>query len=156
MVEIKIKTKIDAPVEKVWCIISRIDDDYKFWNLTKSIRNISKDRNEIIREVRFGKTDRCYQRILLFPKDGINTHWTKGVITGTKDIILTDLNSITLLEVQIDYTISGPARLFPGRMHEELQIEAEIAVDLIKEKAEGKPHTIPMVERKSWADLIHE
>ncbi len=92
----------------------------------------------------------------MFPKDGINTHWIKGVITGTKDIILTDLNSIILLEVQIDYTISGPARLFPGRMHEELQIEAEIAVDLIKEKAEGKPHTIPMVERKSWADLIHE
>ncbi|MEO9276379.1 MAG: hypothetical protein ABI340_01175 [Nitrososphaera sp.] len=56
MVEIKIKTKIDAPVEKVWSIISRIDDDYKFWNLTKSIRNISKDRNEIIREVRLSKT----------------------------------------------------------------------------------------------------
>jgi len=41
-----------------------------------------------------------------------------------------------------------------SRISKELQVEAEFAVDLIREKAEGKPHKIPMVERKSWADLI--
>ncbi len=154
MVEIKVKAQIDAPVEKVWDVVSRVDDDPKFWNLTKAIRNISKDTNEIVREVRIGKMDKCHQKITLMPKDRIHIHWTKGVITGVKDIVLTSLGNATLVEIQIDYTISGPAGLFPGRIKEELQVESEIAVDLIKEKAEGKPHVIPMVERKSWADLI--
>lgn len=154
MVEIKIKAQIDAPVEKVWEIISKVDDDPKFWNLTKAIRNISKSQNEIVREVRLGKMDKCHQKITLVPNDKVSIHWTKGIIKGTKNIALTPLGSSTLLEVQMDYIISGPAGLFPGRIKEELQIEAEIAVDLIKEKAEGKPHAIPMVERKSWADLI--
>ena len=154
MVEIKVKAQIDAPIERVWEVISKVDDDPKFWNLTKKIRNISKKENEIVREVTLGKVDKCHQKITLVPKEAIHTLWTKGVITGTKDIVLTHLGNTTLLEVQIDYNISGPAHLFPGRISKELQVEAEFAVDLIKEKAEGKPHKIPMVERKSWADLI--
>ncbi len=154
MVEIKIKAQIDAPVEKVWEVISKVDDDPKFWNLTKSIRNISKSANEIVREVRLGKMDKCHQKITLVPNEKIHIDWTKGVLKGEKDVVLTSLGNATLLEVQMDYIITGPAALFPGRIKEELQMEAEIAVDLIKEKAEGKPHVIPMVERKSWADLI--
>ena len=154
MVEIKIKAQIDVPVEKVWEVVSKVDEDPKFWNLTKSIRNISKKTNETSREIVIGKVDKCYQKIVLLPKEAVHVFWTKGVITGTKDIILTPFGNTTLLEVQMNYTISGPAKFFPGRISEELQIEAELAVDLIKEKAEGKPHSIPMEERKSWADLI--
>ena len=154
MVEIKIKTQIDAPLEKVWEVVTKVDDDPKFWNLTKKIRNISKKENEIVREVIVGKVDKCHQKITLLPKEAMHILWTKGVITGTKDILLTPLGNATLLEVLIDYNISGPASLFPGRISEELQIEAEFAVDLIKEKAEGRPHKIPLEERKSWADLI--
>jgi carbon monoxide dehydrogenase subunit G len=155
MVEIKVKVRIDAPSERVWDVVSRVDDDPKFWTITKSIRNISKGENEIVREVTLGKVDKCHQKIVLLPKEAIHTFWTKGVIRGTKDIVLTSLGSRTLLEVQMSYTISGLARFFPDRIAEELQMEAEMAVDLIKEKAEGKPQNIPMEERKSWADLIH-
>jgi len=154
MVEIKVKAQIDAPMERVWEVVSKVDDDPKFWNLTKKIRNISKKENEVVREVTLGKVDKCHQKITFLPKEAIHILWTKGVITGTKDIVLTHLGNTTLLEVQIDYSISGPANLFPGRISKELQVEAEFAVDLIREKAEGKPHKIPMVERKSWADLI--
>lgn len=155
MVEIKVKIQIDAPSEKVWEVVSRVDDDPKFWTITKSIRNISKGEKEIVREVILGKVDKCHQKIVLLPKEAIHILWTKGVITGTKDIVLTPFGNRTLLEVQMNYTISGLARVFPDRIAEELQMEAEMAVDLIKEKAEGKPHIIPMEERKSWADLIH-
>ena len=154
MVEIKVKLQIDAPVEKVWNIISRVDDDPQIWNLTKRVRNISKKDNEIIREVIVGKVEKCHQKVILVPKEAIHILWTKGVITGTKDFVLTSLDSQTLLEVSMDYNISGPARFFEGGIKEELQIEAELAVDLIKEKAEGRPHAIPMEERKFWVDLI--
>ena len=154
MVEIKVKLQIDAPIEKVWDVISRVDDDPKFWNLTKRIRNISKKENEIVREVIVGKVEKCHQKVTLVPKEAIHILWTKGVITGTKDFVLTSLGSTTLLEVSMNYNLSGLARFFSGGIKEELQIEAELAVDLIKEKAEGKPHNIPMEERKFWADLI--
>ena len=154
MVEIKVKVQIDAPIEKVWEVVSRVDDDPKFWNLTKTIRNLSKNDNETVREVTLGKTEKCHQTITLLPKEAIHVLWTKGVITGTKDIVLTSLGNATLLEVKMDYKISGPARFFPGRTTDELHMEAELAVDLIKERAEGRPHYIPMEERKMWADLI--
>ncbi|MGI0074239.1 MAG: SRPBCC family protein [Nitrosotalea sp.] len=154
MVEIKVKLQIDAPLEKVWEVVSRVDDDPKFWNLTKRIRNLSKRENEIVREVIVGKIEKCHQKVILIPKEAIHVLWTKGVITGTKDIVLTSLGNATLLEVSMDYALSGPARFFSGGIKEELQIEAELAVDLIKEKAEGRPHNIPMEERKFWADLI--
>lgn len=154
MVEIKVKLQIDAPIEKVWDVISRVDDDPKFWNLTKRIRNISKKENEIIREVIVGKVEKCHQKVTLVPKEAVHILWTKGVITGTKDFVLISLGSATLLEVSMDYNLSGLARFFSGGIKEELQIEAELAVDLIKERAEGRPHKIPMEERKFWADLI--
>ncbi len=154
MVEIKIKAQIDVPLEKVWEVISKVDDDPKFWNLTKKIRNISKEEGAIIREVTLGKDEKCQQKILLMPKEAVHVTWNKGMVTGTKDIILTPQGNTTLIEVQMNYKISGPARLFPRTISEQLQMEAEIAVDMIKEKAEGRQHEIPMEERKSWADLI--
>lgn len=154
MVEIKVKLRIDAPLGKVWDVVSRVDDDPKYWNLTKRIRNLSRSENEVIREVIIGKMEKCQQKITMIPKEAVHVLWTKGVITGTKDIVLTSLGNVTLLEVKIDYILSGPARFFSGGIKEELQIEAALAVDLIKEKAEGSPHYIPMEERKFWADLI--
>ncbi|MDE1831414.1 MAG: SRPBCC family protein [Thaumarchaeota archaeon] len=154
MVEIKVRIQIGAPPEKVYDVVSKVDDDPKFWNLTKKIRNISKKENEIVREVIIGKVDRCLQKITLVPKGELHILWTKGVITGTKDFLLSALGNATLLEISMNYKISGPAGLFSRRIEEELQIEAEMAADLIKEKAEGRPHDVPMEERKSWADLI--
>lgn len=154
MVEIKVKVQVDAPLEKVWEVISNVNDDPKYWTLMKGIRNISKGEREISREVTLGKTEKCGQTVIFSPIESLRVLWTKGVIRGTKDFVLTPLGKGTLLEISMDYKISGPARFFPGRITDELHMEAEIAADLIKEKAEGRPHHIPMEERKMWADLI--
>ncbi len=154
MVEIKIKVQIDAPIEKVWDVVSKVDEDPKFWNLMKAIRNISKSEKGIVRQVTLGKTEKCHQKITFLPNEAVHVLWTKGVITGEKDIVLNSLGNATLLEIKMDYKISGPARFFPRAITDEIQMEAEMAVELIKEKAEGRPHYIPMEERKMWADLI--
>ncbi|MGI0062884.1 MAG: SRPBCC family protein [Nitrosotalea sp.] len=154
MVDIKVRIQIGAPLEKVYDVVSKVDDDPKFWNLTKKIRNISKKEGEIVREVVIGKTDKCLQKITLVPIGELHVLWTKGLITGTKDLLLSAMGNSTLLEISMSYKISGPAGLFSGRIEEDLQVEAEMAADLIKEKAEGRPHVVPMEERKSWADLI--
>ena len=51
MVEIKVKIQIDAPIEKVWNVISQVEKDGEFWNITKVQRTISKNENEIVREI---------------------------------------------------------------------------------------------------------
>ena len=156
MVEIKIKSQINAPTEKVWNIISNINDDPKFWKGTTAIRNLAKEDNMIIREVTIGKVDRCLQTITLFPKEGIHIRWTKGFINGTKDIVLVPMGNATHLEVVLEYKLSGMASFLPGKITKDLQREADEAVRLIKEKAEGKMNYTQMEERKSWADLVNE
>ncbi len=157
MVEIKIKLQINATTEKVWNVISNVDDEPKFWKGTTAIRNLAKDGNVITREVTIGKVDRCLQTVTLFPKEGINIHWTKGSITGTKDVMLVPMGNTTQLEVDLKYKLSGMASFLPGKITKDLQREADEAVQLIKEKAEGKMNTnLQMEERRSWADLVNE
>ena len=156
MVEIKIKLQINAPTEKVWNVISKIDDDPKFWKGTTAIKNLAKDDNVIIREVTIGKVDRCFQTVTFFPKEGIHTRWTKGTITGTKDLVLVPMGNTTQLEVELKYKLSGIASFLSGKITKDLQHEADDAVQLIKEKAEGITHGLEMEERKSWADLVNE
>jgi carbon monoxide dehydrogenase subunit G len=157
MVEIKIKLQINAPTEKVWDIISNIDDDPKFWKGTTAIRNLAKDGNVITRETTIGKVGRCLQTVTLFPKEGINIHLTKGTITGTKDLMLVPVGNATQLEVALKYKLSGMATFMSGKITKDLQREADEAVQLIKEKAEGKTSSnLKMEERKSWADLVNE
>ena len=156
MVEIKVRVQIDAPTEKVWDVISKIDDDPTFWKGTTAIRNLSKDDNVITREVTIGKVDRCLQTVTLFPKEGINIRWTKGTITGTKDLILIPMGNATQLEAVLKYRLSGMATFLPGKITKDLQREADEAVNLIKEKVEGITHGLQMEERRSWADLVNE
>ena len=156
MVEIKIRLQIDAPTEKVWNIISNINDDPKYWKGTTAIKNLAKDAHIIMREVTIGKVDRCLQTVTLFPKEGIHIRWTKGSITGTKDLVLVPRGNTTHLEVGLEYKLSGMASFLPGKITKDLQREADEAVRLIKEKAEGKMNNMQMEERKSWADLVNE
>jgi carbon monoxide dehydrogenase subunit G len=156
MVEIKVRTQINATTEKVWNIISNINDDPKFWKGTTAIRNLAKDDNLIIREVTIGKVGRCSQTVTLFPKEGIHIRWTKGFIAGTKDLVLVPMGNATQLEVVLEYKLSGMATFMSGKITKDLQREADEAVRLIKEKAEGKMNTLQMEERKSWADLVNE
>ena len=51
MAEIKTSVTINATQEKVWDVISDIDNEPKFWKGTKEVRNISKDGNQISREI---------------------------------------------------------------------------------------------------------
>lgn len=157
MVEMKIRLQINAPTEKVWNIISNIDDDPKFWKGTTAIRNLAKDDNVIMREVTIGKVDRCLQTVTLFPKEGIHIRWTKGFIAGTKDLVLVPVGNTTHLEVVLQYKFSGLASFLPGKITKDLQHEADEAVRLVKEKAEEKMNSnLQMEERKSWADLVNE
>ena len=71
--------------EKVWDVISDIDNEPKFWKGTKEVRNISKDGNCISREITIAFRDqKCLQEVTIVPKETIKAVFTEGVIVGEK------------------------------------------------------------------------
>jgi hypothetical protein len=139
VVEVKILLKIGASFEKVWNIISKVDNDPNYWKGIHRIRNISRERNTITREIQLPNGNKCKQKITLIPKEGIHVQWMKGPLVGTKDITLIDNGSTTIIRVQINYKPGKVTCVWSASVLDELQSEVEHALQLIKKQAERKP-----------------
>src|SRR5689334_1293872 len=108
MVQIQSSVEINAPLEKVWAIVSDLDAEPRFWKGTKEIRNISKQGNVVTREVTIAfKDSKCMQTVTHYPKEKIQAEFTKGIINGTKTITLTPKDGTILLEAIWDMKLSG-------------------------------------------------
>ncbi len=144
---------VNVPVRKVWNVISAIEKDPHFWKGITRVRNTSRNGNTFTREVTLSNSDKCYQKIILFPMEGIHIRWTRGTLMGIKDIMITQIGNQTLLEVEINYTLKGITQLRSRSISEELRTESELALQLIKEDVEEIPH-FQMEERKQWSDMV--
>ncbi|HEY5735110.1 MAG TPA: SRPBCC family protein, partial [Nitrosopumilus sp.] len=77
MAIIQVDVEIDATIDKVWDIVSDIDNEPKFWKGTKEVRNISKEGNIIKREVTIAFRDqKCLQEVKIYPKEKIEVRFT--------------------------------------------------------------------------------
>jgi carbon monoxide dehydrogenase subunit G len=137
MAEIRASVEINAPVEKVWNIISDLDNEPKFWKGTKEVRNISKENNVITREVTIAfKDSKCMQTVTLYPKEKIHAEFTKGIINGTKTVSLKPQGNSTSLEAAWDIKLSGMMGMFTGMVKKHIQSGTEQALESIKQEAE--------------------
>lgn len=137
MVQIQASIEIDAPIDKVWSIVSDLDSEPKFWRGTKEVRNISKDGNTITREVTIAfKDSKCMQTVTLYPKEKIQVQFTKGIIEGTKTITLIPLENKTRLDVLWDMKLSGMMGMFTGMIKKHIQSGTEQALQSIKQESQ--------------------
>ena len=137
MAEIRASVEINAPVEKVWNIISDLDNEPKFWKGTKEVRNISKENNIITREVTIAfKDSKCMQTVTLYPKEKIHAEFTKGIINGTKTVSLKPQGNSISLEAAWDIKLSGMMGMFTGMVKKHIQSGTEQALESIKQEAE--------------------
>ncbi|MEK0382034.1 MAG: SRPBCC family protein [Nitrosopumilus sp.] len=137
MAKIQVSTKIKSTVDKVWDIISDIDNETKYWKGTKEIHNISKDGNKIKREVIIAFRDsKCLQEVTMYPKEKIEVEFTKGIIQGTKTINLKTLEGEILLEAIWDVKLSGMMGMFTGMIKKHVKSGTEQALQAIKSEAE--------------------
>ena len=51
MVVIEVSVNISASRDRVWDLVSDLDAEPEFWRGTKSVRNVSRDGNKVVREV---------------------------------------------------------------------------------------------------------
>jgi len=129
---------INAPIDRVWDIISDLDNEPKFWKGTKETRIISRDGNVVTREITIAFRDsKCMQKITIQPKEKIYAEFTKGIIKGSKTLNLKSKDDSSLLEANWDVKMSGLAGMFTGMIKKHIRSGTEQALESIKQKAES-------------------
>jgi len=129
---------VNASIEKVWNIISDLDNEPKFWKGTKESRTISKDGNVIIREIIIAFRDsKCMQKITIYPKEKIYAEFTDGILKGSKTLNLKAKENSLWLEVEWDIKMTGLAGMFTGMIKRHVKGGTEQALELIKLEAES-------------------
>ena len=137
MATIVVQTEINATVEKVWEIISDIDNEPKFWKGTKEVKTLSDEGGIIKREITIAFRDqKCLQEIQLKPKKEIKATFTKGILDGTKIITLIPKNNTVILETTWDIKLSGKMNMFTAIIKNHIKSGTEQAMKSIKKEIE--------------------
>ena len=137
MAIIEVEIEINSTVEKVWDVVSDIDNEPKFWKGTKEVKNISKDGNTINREITIAFRDqKCLQQVTLEPKEKIIAKFTKGIINGEKIISLTSVGEKTILRAVWDIKLTGMMGMFTGMIKKHIKSGTNQAMQSIKEEIE--------------------
>ena len=137
MATIVVQTEINATVDKVWELISDIDNEPKFWKGTKEVKTLSTEGNTIKREITIAFRDqKCLQEIQLKPKESIRAKFTKGILNGTKIITLIPKSNSVLIETSWDIKLSGMMNMFTAVIKNHIKSGTEQALKSIKEEIE--------------------
>ena len=137
MATIEVELEIDATVDKVWEVVSDIDNEPKFWKGTKEVKNLSKEENFVKREIIIAFRDqKCLQDVTLYPKEKIQAKFTKGIIDGEKIISLTSKEEKTILRTFWDIRLTGMMGMFTGMIKKHIKNGTEQAMQSIKEEIE--------------------
>ena len=138
MAEIKTSVIINSTQEKIWDVISDIDNEPKFWKGTKEVRNISSNGNQISREITIAFRDqKCLQEVTISPKETIKAVFTEGVIVGEKILTLKRVNDSCELEAIWDVKLSGKMGMFTGIIKKHIKSGTEQALQEIKKEVEN-------------------
>lgn len=137
MATIEVEIVINSSIDKVWEVVSDIDNEPKFWKGTKEIKNISKEGNSTHREITIAFRDqKCLQEVHLFPKERIEAKFTKGIIDGVKIISLSPKDEKTIMKTFWDIKLTGMMGMFTGMIKKHIKSGTEQAMQSIKSEIE--------------------
>ena len=137
MATIDVEIEINATSDKVWEIVSDIDNEPKFWKGTKEVKNLSKEGNTIKREITIAFRDqKCLQEVKLEPKKRIEAKFTKGIINGEKIVSIIPNDEKTILRTVWDIKLTGMMGMFTGMIKNHIKSGTEQAMQSIKEEIE--------------------
>ncbi|MFN4336650.1 MAG: type II toxin-antitoxin system RatA family toxin [Candidatus Nitrosocaldus sp.] len=136
-IKLEVSRVIDAPIERVWKIVSDVDNEPKYWHGTRSIKNISKDGNRISREATIAfRNSVCKEEVILEPeKKRIDTNILDGPMIGHKIVTLTDLNGKTRVDVLWDIRLKGMLSMFSSMVKGHIEEGTNDALERISNDA---------------------
>ena len=133
--------EIAAPRDRLWDVISDLDNEPKYWWGTRSVKNLSKDGDVINRQIyqNFGDHP-IQQKVILKPKSQIEIQYLKGVTEGTKVLRVTSLeeNKQNLL-VEWNVRFPGIFRIGTPFIAGHVRKGTREALRRIKDVSEGRP-----------------
>ena len=137
MASIEVETEINATPDKVWEIVSDIDNEPKFWKGTKEVRNLEREGNRVKREITIAFRDqKCMQEVTLEPKERIRAKFTKGIIDGEKVVSVIQRDEKTILRTVWDIKLTGMMGMFTGMIKKHIKSGTEQAMQSIKAEIE--------------------
>ncbi len=137
MAVIETSIEINAPADKVWDLVSDIDNEPKFWKGTLQVNNISKEGNVVNREITIAFRDqKCQQEVTLYPKEKIVAVFTKGIIAGNKTVSIVSQDEKTILGAKWDIKLTGLMGMFTGMVSKHIRNGTDLALQNIKEELE--------------------
>jgi hypothetical protein len=145
--------EIIASNDRVWEIISDLDNEGEYWWGTSRVKNISKVGNVIDREIyqNFRKHG-IKQRAILRPKTEIEIQYLKGLTEGVKYLRLDSLGDnrqrlVALWKIRFSgiYWFATPI------ISRHVRKGTRDALQRIKDVSEGRPIKYPEEEKKQTA-----
>ena len=137
MAIINVEIEINSTIDKVWEVVSDIDNEPKFWKGTKEVKNLSKDENAIKREITIAFRDqKCLQEVRIYPKEKIEAKFTKGIIEGVKTVSLNLKNEKVILSTVWDIKLTGMMGMFTGMIKKHIKSGTDQAMQSIKDEIE--------------------
>ncbi|MEM2923122.1 MAG: SRPBCC family protein [Candidatus Nitrosocaldus sp.] len=139
-IRFEVSKVIDAPIERVWKIVSDVDNEPKYWHGTKSINNISREGNRITREVIIAfKNSICREEVSIEPElKKVDTNILDGPMIGHKIVTLTDLNGKTRIDVLWDIRLKGMLSIFSSMVKGHIEEGTKDALERISSDACSK------------------
>lgn len=92
---------IPAPVEKVWAIVSDVDNEPKYYSGLNSVKNTRKEGNIVEREITVGFRGQSSRQRVEIDNQGKSIIVTNldGHIRGTRTVSLTSVGSATRVSI---------------------------------------------------------
>jgi len=138
-IRLEVSKVIDAPIDRVWSIVSDLDNEPKYWHGTKSVKNISKDGNTITREVTIAFRDSlCKEVVSIEPLKKIDINILDGPMQGHKVITLEDMNGKTKVNVLWDIRLKGMLSVFSSMIKGHIEEGTKDALERISNAAISK------------------
>ena len=131
---------VAAPLDKVWDVVSDVDNDPKYFEQYRDIRNISKEGNKIEREVTVGfQNDKARQTIVLNPRKSVELTITHGPIQGTRITTLSQIDvGRTRIDISWNFTPSDVPSIDHGMIKSEMTRLTKKALQKIADELEKK------------------
>jgi uncharacterized membrane protein len=106
---INASTTVNAPIDKVWTIVSDIDNEPQYWTSIKDIKNLNVDNKSNVTErdvtLEFANAI-AHQIVTLDPQESIVVNQTQGPITGTRTMTLsTPSNNANETKIDVSWNM---------------------------------------------------
>jgi len=146
--------EIAAPRNRVWEIVSDIDNEPVYWRGTREVKNITTNGNVIDREIyqNFGSHS-ITQRVILKPQNEIEIKYLRGIMEGVKYLRLEDTGeSKQKVTAEWDIQFKGVYRLLSPWISRHVRKGTRDALQRIRDASEGKsvaplPENTPTKEK---------